>query len=562
MSSQHHRLQRGKIREQHPAQKDDQEFRSLFENAEAGLFRKSRSGSFLLVNTAMAQMFGFPSADAFLAESGTAGHSLFAEPQLFTAMVKELVAYGVVNDIHLRIIPRNHDNSRPVSATEWISVSARAVYTSKGSIRHFEGTVTDITAYKAAEIRIEQLQQELAETQALECGGILARALAEEMSGQIELIAQQTQSALNALPAHSPAHTALDDALNAATEARSQLYRMHEFCRGLEPELTELSFTTIVENAVAALRSYPESQNTPYPVLDIAAYCDTVKGNAHLLLRAVTALLEHVACFPSGKADSSNESLQTVLRLRTIDIQGPHHRAANRQDSNACEAIPAGKYVSLTLAGSKPALLAHGCNTCPPWSTHGNPALAMIQGIADLHGGMLCQGPEESGMATMCLYLPAVGETRLTASLTGPSPRLGSERVLVVDTDHHERNKWRAMLGPLGYRIETRPGPVEGLRLFMESPESFDLVITAYAMPQLNGLEFARTLAGIRPDIPVALCLSPQDAVSPDAACAAGACRLARKPLDSTARIRLVELMLEQIADNHPESRTWPRFSS
>jgi PAS domain S-box-containing protein len=558
MNTQQRRLKRGTFREQPLAQREEAEFRSLFENAAAGLFRKSRSGGFLLVNTALARMFGYPTPDAFLAESKEAGHSLFADPQAFAAMVHKLLTLGVVNNAELRIIPRAPEGARPAAAAEWIAVTARAVYTSKGSIRHFEGTVTDITRCKTARMRAAQLQEQLEQARSLECAGVLARALAEDIGGLLEPIVQQTQSALNTLPAHSPAHTALDQALTASTEARGQLYRMLEFCRELEPPQVPVSFTAVVKECLRTLRgkNQDEKDGEAVPVkitADLDAREDVVKGNARLLRRAVCALVKYAADSCSGRTGPA-----MTLRLRTIDMETA---AAAAHPPHTCT-LPAGRHICLTFSGSGAHALPQGCTACPPWSTHGKPSLAMVQGIVKLHNGILCQGPDEGGVATLCLYLPALGVADSARTAAGPAPRLGSERILVVDTDHSERNQWRALLGPLGYRMETRPGPVEGLRLFMESPESFDLVITAYAMPQLNGLEFARTLTGIRPDIPVALCLSAHDTVTPDSACAAGACRLARKPLDGAARTRLVELMLSRNTDKTAGQRSWPRFSS
>jgi hypothetical protein len=121
-------------------------------------------------------------------------------------MVHKLLTLGVVNNAELRIIPRAPEGARPAAAAEWIAVTARAVYTSKGSIRHFEGTVTDITRCKTARMRAAQLQEQLEQARSLECAGVLARALAEDIGGLLEPIVQQTQSALNTLPATAP-HT-------------------------------------------------------------------------------------------------------------------------------------------------------------------------------------------------------------------------------------------------------------------------------------------------------------------------------------------------------------------
>ena len=57
----------------------------------------------------------------------------------------------------------------------------------------------------------------------------------------------------------------------------------------------------------------------------------------------------------------------------------------------------------------------------------------------------------------------------------------------------------------MGFRVVGMERPDEALRIFNTRPDAFDIVITDYAMPKLNGCRFARELRRIRPDVPVIL---------------------------------------------------------
>ena len=156
----------------------------------------------------------------------------------------------------------------------------------------------------------------------------------------------------------------------------------------------------------------------------------------------------------------------------------------------------------------------------------------------------------EQGLgSTFCLYLPCHAQEIDQSQPLAPAPRLGSERILVVDGDPRELRKWRGQLAPLGYRIDTISGSVEALRFFMEAPATFDLVVTAYAMPQMNGLEMARTLLGIHPELRVALCHEPTDPVTQDMTRESGICCIARKPMDTRSML----LLLERALDTHTD---------
>ena len=69
------------------------------------------------------------------------------------------------------------------------------------------------------------------------------------------------------------------------------------------------------------------------------------------------------------------------------------------------------------------------------------------------------------------------------------------------------------MLTALGYRAVSAHGSAEALALFQKDPSSFDLVMTDQTMPQMTGVELARQLREIRPDIPIILCTGYSEAV-------------------------------------------------
>jgi len=61
------------------------------------------------------------------------------------------------------------------------------------------------------------------------------------------------------------------------------------------------------------------------------------------------------------------------------------------------------------------------------------------------------------------------------------------------------------MLGRLGYKVMARANSIEALEAFRNRPESFDLVITDVAMPNMTGkelaLEMAATILLLKPSL-------------------------------------------------------------
>ncbi|MDQ8755920.1 response regulator [Sphingosinicella sp. LHD-64] len=73
--------------------------------------------------------------------------------------------------------------------------------------------------------------------------------------------------------------------------------------------------------------------------------------------------------------------------------------------------------------------------------------------------------------------------------------------ILVVDDDEEVRTAIARALGELGYPVrEAADGPAALAALGEERPE---LVILDYRMPDMDGAEVARAIAGIDADLPV-----------------------------------------------------------
>jgi CheY-like chemotaxis protein len=79
------------------------------------------------------------------------------------------------------------------------------------------------------------------------------------------------------------------------------------------------------------------------------------------------------------------------------------------------------------------------------------------------------------------------------------------ERVLFLDDEEPIVLLASRMLKRLGFQVETHTSASEAMESFRRAPASFDLVLTDLSMPGASGLEFARAVLAIRPEIPVVL---------------------------------------------------------
>jgi len=142
--------------------------------------------------------------------------------------------------------------------------------------------------------------------------------------------------------------------------------------------------------------------------------------------------------------------------------------------------------------------------------------LAVLHGIVKRHEGAITVRSEPGKGATFSVYIPRIDvQAEATMQVDNLLPR-GSERILLVDDEPIVMKMGTRLLEHLGYKLTSQTDSVNALEIFRLAPDEFDLVITDYTMPELTGLDFAREIRLIRPDMPIMLCTGFSEKITPD----------------------------------------------
>jgi len=123
---------------------DERSYHAFVDGAIEGFFRTTREGRYLIVNPALAQIYGYESPDQLQAEVTDIGASLYVDPNRrneFEALMKDRrTVQNFVSEI------RRRDGS-----TIWIVENARTVTDDDDQFLFYEGTVEDITEKRESE---------------------------------------------------------------------------------------------------------------------------------------------------------------------------------------------------------------------------------------------------------------------------------------------------------------------------------------------------------------------------------------------------------------------------
>jgi DNA-binding NtrC family response regulator len=114
-------------------------------------------------------------------------------------------------------------------------------------------------------------------------------------------------------------------------------------------------------------------------------------------------------------------------------------------------------------------------------------------------------------------------------------------RILLVDDDSQLLKMGEKIIQRLGYNVIAHNKSTDALELFRDLPNQFDLVITDYRMPDMNGAELSKEILKITPDIPIIMCSGFSSDFSEEDAYFLGIKWFIRKPLMKKDFANLIE---------------------
>jgi signal transduction histidine kinase len=187
--------------------------------------------------------------------------------------------------------------------------------------------------------------------------------------------------------------------------------------------------------------------------------------------------------------------------------------AARLADENLPEALGRGQYVILSVAdtgvGMDAATLKRASE--PFFTTKGagkgsGLGLSMVHGLSQQSGGTMRITSYPGAGSTISLWLPVSSVEALQPSGVPPSvpSSLVSRRVLVVDDDPLVLTSTADLLRELGHEPIKFSSPAQALS-FLKANAAPDIAIVDFAMPEMTGVELARKIGGLCPNLPVLL---------------------------------------------------------
>ncbi len=383
-------------------------------------------------------------------------------------------------------------------------------------------TYEDISERREAEEARRKLEGQLLQAQKMEAIGTLAGGIAHDFNNMLSAILGYADMARASCGDDSPVADDLEQILKASRRARDLVKQILAFSRQVDTVPIPLYPAVIVKEVVRMVR--PSLPST----IDIAAEIDEQAGPVLVDPTQLHQIILNLCSNASHAMEAGSGTL--TIGLQQVEL------ARQEQEEST---LPPGNYVRLRVAdngsGISPEVQKRMFDpffTTKEVGRGTGMGLATVHGIVKSCGGaILCRSRLGEG-TSFAVFLPVTGKASLTVGEERQRPLpTGGGRILLVDDEEILVDVGLATLARLGYQATVQTSARAALALFEADPAGFDAVITDQTMPEMTGMEMARRMLAIRPDLPIILCTGFSTQVSEEQALAEGVRAFALKPL-------------------------------
>ena len=504
----------------------EERFRRTFYTSPDSVNINQMDGTYVEINKGFTQLTGYTRKDVIGKTS--ADINIWDIPEDRERLVEGLQRDKYVRNLESRFLVKDGSYKTALMSAAIIKLKGEP---------HILSITRDITDFRKTERDKLILERQLQQAQKMEAIGTLAGGIAHDFNNILAAILGYAEMVREDSPAGSVAARDLDQVLIAGDRAKNLVKQILAFSRQNEAEKIPLQLAAIVQEAIKLLRA--SIPTTIAIEQDLDRGCDLVLADP----TEIHQIIMNLGTNAFHAMEEHGGTLAISLKGKTLSPQDLAHEP---------HLLP-GKYINLTVrdtgSGMKPEIkekIFDPYFTTKDIGKGTGMGLAIIHGIVKSYGGFItCESKIGEG-SVFHIYLPSFEEHIIPQKDSMKVIPIGNERVLFVDDEQMLAEMGQVLLERLGYTVTVRMSSLEALTTFKNQPDAFNLVITDQTMPGMTGMDLARRMLQIRPDLPIILCTGYSSLISEEKVKSAGIKGFALKPLTKRDIATLIRKVLEK----------------
>jgi PAS domain S-box-containing protein len=473
----------------------EERYRRIVETASEGIWLLDESDRLAFVNPRIAQWLGYgedvmrgrPLDDFMDAEEAQRCRAALA------TQATQVSDDGGQVELRLR---------RVDGSPMWVSLSTRPIRDDVGNPTGALGMLTDINERRQAEERRAALETQLRDAQKMEAIGTLAGGIAHDFNNILAAIIGNVAAARQDAAVGLSCDPSLLQIERAAMRARSLVQQILTFSRMQVQELHTQALQPVIDETLDMLRAQVPSQVElraslpPEPV--------HVRADATQIQQIVMNLCTNAwHALPAGRG-------RIEVGLAAEDRIAPAQAdAANSWPESLRQGRRAHLWISDNGCGMDEATKARVFEpffTTKQVGRGTGLGLAVVHGIVSVHGGAIHVDSAPGVGSRFDLWFPLedAPEETFDSQLGGlVAPPGAGQHVLCVDDDPAMVLMVDGLLRRNGYKVTAYEDPAAALARVKADPRAFDILVTDYNMPEMNGMELATAVVRAAPELPI-----------------------------------------------------------
>ncbi|MBT4264510.1 MAG: PAS domain S-box protein [Deltaproteobacteria bacterium] len=407
------------------------------------------------------------------------------------------------------------------------------VLASSGETRNFVAVKRDMTEQNKLENQLRQMEK-------LDAIGTLTSGIAHDFNNILGAIFGYTQLSKRKLlptPENQKILGYLDKIFSAGLRAKELIDQILMFSRKGNYNPKNLNLQPLLEESIKFLRS------TIPTTISINSHIDPELRNIYGDATQIQQIIMNLCTNASHAMEENGGILEVVLTNYKIE-----YKALDT------EILDPGDYLLLTVSDTGKGMndetkqrIFEPFFTTKEKGKGTGLGLSSVHGIVAKHGGAINVCSQEGLGTKFNIYFPALlNNAKKTEKEVEPELPTGTESILLVDDEPDLIDAYGEMFRLQGYRVQITLDSREALSRFKKNPRGYDLIVTDYTMPEMNGIELSREIHKYNNRVPVILISGLGELIPEDELKSTGIVARYSKPVEFGTLVRGVKNTLDR----------------
>lgn len=400
----------------------------------------------------------------------------------------------VNNDKEFRKVRKrivNQDNQE-----SWLEVNKVPLRDQNGKINGVLTTAENVT-------REHNLEKQLLQSQKMEAIGTLASGISHDFNNILTSTINSIELAMGDVEEGSQTMKDLERGLKAARRGGQVVKQILAFSKPTQEGFRPTDLSTVISEVLHLMEvSLPAN-------IRVRSHISPGIGSIYADPTQIHQAVMNLYTNAFHALRETGGELQ--LRLEEVILEAEEATYIN---------VPTGEYVRLTVEDNGPGISSDIIDKIfdPFFSSKDKSegtglGLAVVHGIVKGHQGGLRVKSEPGKGATFELYLPKIKmDSQLIDQTDSLVYKRSSASILLVEDDLDQLLTIPRLLDEIGYKVHAVGDSTEAAKLITNAPGQFDLLITDYDMPGLNGIELIHKVENIAPNLVVLMISGREEA--------------------------------------------------